>query len=195
VLDRPPAPVLLVPLGPVRAGWPAPGTRPRLLVPLDGSAFAEAALPLAGEVAAALGGEITLLRAVPPGGAAGGAVPPAPRQGARPGEQPPAPDGRAAEARAYLRAAADRLPAGAGAPQLAVRWGEPADAIAAEARERAVGLVVMATHGYTDPRRALLGSVAEAVVARCALPLLLLRPRTPRALGDAADAEGAHTPV
>src|SRR5207248_6699025 len=57
VLARPPAPVLLVPPGPLRARWPAPGAPPRLLAPLDGSAFAEAALPLAGGVAAALGGD------------------------------------------------------------------------------------------------------------------------------------------
>ena len=66
VLAHSPVPVLLVrPTGaPVNLS-PEPG-QSRLLVPLDGSAFAEAALPHAAALAHALGGSILLVYAVAP---------------------------------------------------------------------------------------------------------------------------------
>ena len=51
-----------------------------------------------------------------------------------------------------------------------------------DAEADAVDLIVMSTHAYTGPPRALLGSVADAVVRHSACPVLLVhraRPGTP----------------
>src|SRR5438093_13157908 len=52
--------------------------------------------------------------------------------------------------------------------------GDPARAIAQIARERSVGLIVMATHGRTGLRRILMGSVAEQVLRHADCPVLTL---------------------
>jgi nucleotide-binding universal stress UspA family protein len=65
----------------------------------------------------------------------------------------------------------------------------PAEAILAAAREAGAGLVVMATHGRSGLRRAILGSVADAVVARSPVPVLLVPPHRP-VPGDGPPAEG-----
>src|SRR5262249_37090273 len=64
VLARAPAPVLLVRAWQGVHGPALPAMAPRVLVPLDGSAFAEEALPAARGLARALGGALTLLRCV-----------------------------------------------------------------------------------------------------------------------------------
>ncbi|HEX5501491.1 MAG TPA: hypothetical protein VFW96_02640, partial [Thermomicrobiales bacterium] len=66
VLERAPVPVLVARAWlPVRQ--PALHTdHPRVLVPLDGSAFAEAALPVAADLALTLRGSLALIRAVAP---------------------------------------------------------------------------------------------------------------------------------
>ncbi|HEX5506617.1 MAG TPA: universal stress protein, partial [Thermomicrobiales bacterium] len=108
VLARAPAPVLLVRPGlPPPRALARPGARPRVLVPLDGSAFA-AALPAACALADALGGDLVLLRATSPGAGA-----------------------RAAETE--LRALADQLRTAARTVAVDLREGEPAAAIAAAA--------------------------------------------------------------
>ena len=52
-----------------------------------------------------------------------------------------------------------------------VRTGNPFHEISEAARERKIDLIIMATHGYTGVKRALLGSTAERVVryAPCAV--------------------------
>jgi nucleotide-binding universal stress UspA family protein len=56
------------------------------------------------------------------------------------------------------------------------------DAIANLAEERGVDLIVMSTQALIGPARAVLGSVADAVVRRAPCPVLLLRRDPPRAL-------------
>ena len=53
--------------------------------------------------------------------------------------------------------------------------GSPAAEIVRFANEEGVDLIVMSTHALTGPRRALLGSVADAVVRTAGLPVLLIR--------------------
>lgn len=80
-----------------------------------------------------------------------------------------------------VRRAAAGAAARAGVPPESIRvdtrWGDdPADAIRlATERERA-GLVVIGTHGHSRLRRALIGSVAEAVARSSAVPVLLVPP-------------------
>ncbi|HEX5504385.1 MAG TPA: universal stress protein [Thermomicrobiales bacterium] len=171
VLARAPAPVLLV------RAWHAGGALDRLergariVVPLDGSALAEAALPLATRLAGALGGELLLVRAVPPPGPA---LTPDGLRALVAGDEEVAAE--TAEARAYLAAVAGRLAARDYAVGREVRLGAPAVVIDAVCRERGAALVVLATHGRTGLDRLLLGSVAEAVVRHGSAPVVLVRP-------------------
>jgi nucleotide-binding universal stress UspA family protein len=57
----------------------------------------------------------------------------------------------------------------------AVRFGDPAHAIAEYARGHGIELIVMGTHGRTGVSRALLGSVAERVVRKAPCPVLTVR--------------------
>jgi nucleotide-binding universal stress UspA family protein len=59
--------------------------------------------------------------------------------------------------------------------------GNPPDVILRVANDLAADLIVMGTHGHTGLARALLGSVAEAVVRAAACPVLTIRmPMTPQ---------------
>jgi nucleotide-binding universal stress UspA family protein len=138
----------------------------RLLVPLDGSPFAEAALGLAGEVADVLGAELVLLRVVEPAdGFAALETSHLPAHSQR----------ELDEAQAYLESAAS-------SPGMAGRTitrhivaGDPAAKIAAVARGEDVDLIVMATHGSGGLTRLTMGSVATSVLHRAATPMLLVR--------------------
>jgi len=57
-----------------------------------------------------------------------------------------------------------------------VRFGDPAEEIVACARDTDIDLVAMATHGRTGLRHLLMGSVAEQVLRRLAIPVMLVRP-------------------
>jgi nucleotide-binding universal stress UspA family protein len=182
LLARSQLPVLLV-----RAWGATPSAarladHPRLLVPLDGSAFGEEALPVAESLADALGGELVLLRAV-----------------VRP-DAPFAPDwivepllrqeldAATVEAESYLRRLAERYAQAGRTVHIDVRVGQPgleaeADVIDKAGREHGAALAVMTTHGYTGLRRIVLGSVADSVVRRSTLPVVLVRPRAVRAGG------------
>jgi nucleotide-binding universal stress UspA family protein len=53
--------------------------------------------------------------------------------------------------------------------------GHAADSIAAFAQAEKPDLVVMGTHGHSTLGNVILGSVASGVLARCTLPVLLIR--------------------
>ena len=57
-----------------------------------------------------------------------------------------------------------------------VSFGDPAQEIIRFAEEQAVDLVAMATHGHSGFQHLVLGSVAEQVMQKLALPVLLMRP-------------------
>jgi nucleotide-binding universal stress UspA family protein len=143
-------------------------SNPTVIVPLDGSEFAEAALPFAMSFARVFGAHLVLLRvvvdveqlAVVEGGTA-------------------VPMGRdlkrlTASNQAYLEAVAARV----SAPEVEVahRQGEPAAEIVYAARERSAALVIMATHGRTGALRSVLGSVAGGVLHHGPTPVMLVRP-------------------
>lgn len=60
--------------------------------------------------------------------------------------------------------------------ETAVRFGDPAEEIIAFAKSEPVDLIAMATHGRTGILHLVLGSVAERVMRRAEVPVLLLRP-------------------
>ena len=59
---------------------------------------------------------------------------------------------------------------------VSVRFGDPTTAILATATEVQASLIAMATHGRTGLSHLLLGSVAERVLHRARVPVLLVRP-------------------
>jgi nucleotide-binding universal stress UspA family protein len=89
-------------------------------------------------------------------------------------------EGLRAEARAKgrraLAAATRRLRLDPRSTSLETRVGVPADEILKYARQRAVDLIVVGTHGRGRLASTLLGSVAEDVVRRAACPILIVRP-------------------
>jgi nucleotide-binding universal stress UspA family protein len=158
-----------IPLLLVRDGThPAPERIARVLVPLDGSAFAAQALPLAVEVAARAGAALTLVWVV--------ASSIDTYMDAFPAASDPRQAFREQATRAYA-ASAGATP-GAPAPiDTVLALGPTAEAIAEEARRLHADLIVMATHGYTGLRRWRLGSVADTLLRLTAAPLLLVRGR------------------
>jgi nucleotide-binding universal stress UspA family protein len=170
VLHAATAPVFLV-----RAiAQPPTGARPwkRILVPLDGSALAEQALPLAITLARRTQAELMLLQvAVPLVDYVPGLSPfsrPIPTSIAFP-------DLLREQAQQQLATTIKRFATRDVAMTPVVLFGYPAETIVDAAIERQADLIVMATHGYSGLRRWTLGSVADKVLHASPVPLLLVR--------------------
>jgi nucleotide-binding universal stress UspA family protein len=67
--------------------------------------------------------------------------------------------------------------------KITILQGDPAASILSCAKRHGAELIVVGTHGRTGLKRALLGSVAEAVIRGAAVPVLAARGR-PRAIGS-----------
>jgi nucleotide-binding universal stress UspA family protein len=158
----------------------------RVLVPLDGSRFAEAALPLAAAVSRASGAALELVSAydpIPPPTATGaeGAALTVPVHAEALGAVPIA-AGEIAEAlreerTTYLHESARRLRDGTGVDaEVALLDGRADRAVQARVESSGADLVVMATHGRGPMERAWLGSVADSLVRHLLVPILLVRP-------------------
>jgi nucleotide-binding universal stress UspA family protein len=135
-----------------------------ILVPIDGTAESNVALPLARTIARETGARISVLRVLPASDV--------------PGEDREA----VAAATQTVKRIAHEL-AGSGAQVTAVvRTGNVAGEILAQCRAQGADLIVMRTHGRAGLGRAVLGSVTEHVLAASGVPVLLLRPgeRQPR---------------
>jgi nucleotide-binding universal stress UspA family protein len=133
----------------------------QILVALDGSRDAEAALRHAATLARDQHARLTLLTVAPPPSTAAGA-------GA---SQPP--DLLDLQAK-IIREATDWLPDDIGVTTRLER-GDAAETILRVAREDEPDLIVMGSHGRGRIRRALLGSVSERVLRASAVPVLLMR--------------------
>jgi nucleotide-binding universal stress UspA family protein len=159
-----------------------------ILVPLDGSPFAEQALPLAAAIARACRAKLRLVLV----------------------HQPPLPppnadladlylkadlEQRRAE-RAYLKQQATRLRAEASVPVVVATLDDPvAKAIADHVCATGVDLVTITTHGRGPLSRLWLGSVADALVRTLTVPLLLLRPREGQPVSVPAAGERILVPL
>jgi len=140
----------------------------RILVPLDGSARAERAIPVAVRIARALGGSIILLRVA----------------------TAPVDTGKYSSTSGYVEEAADTDLAGAasyleniaGSDQLAgikteikTFIGAVAPAILSASQSFHANIIVMCSHGYTGFKRWTLGSVADKVTRHSPIPVFVLR--------------------
>ena len=125
-----------------------------ILVPLDGTAESNAALPLARTVAQTSGGTITLLRVLQPNGEADGD-----------------------EVAEQMRRVATEL--GDSVPSVTTVVREAANVareILEQVRALSADLVIMRTRGRAGIGRAMLGSVTQDVLANCPVPVMLMRP-------------------
>jgi nucleotide-binding universal stress UspA family protein len=149
-----------------------------IMVPLDGSRFAEQALPLAVTIARRANARLHLVTVRP--------VYPIETLGA--------------ESDSYLGRLAEQLRSQAGdvswqtmltygpvgyPPQVTQSVG---DVLASQVEEQQVGLVVMTTHGRGALQRAWMGSVADALLRLSPAPVLLVKPRD-EAFSLAAEAD------
>jgi len=142
----------------------------KILVPVDGSRFAEAALPIAQRLAGAAKGSLHLVLVHHPLPAWNPAI--------------SFPDGGAAieEANrdretAYLAGLTERVGRESGVPvtQTLIR-GTPGEAIATHAATIGAGLIVMATHGRGPVSRFWLGSTTDYVLRHVTVPVLAVHP-------------------
>jgi nucleotide-binding universal stress UspA family protein len=148
-------------------GAPPPDSVKRIVVPLDGSALAEAALPEAERLARTMDGSLLLVRAVVPAALVFGGE-------ALPGALPVLED-MEAEAKQYLERVAARIRKRGVEVGVAVAVGVPAEVILGLGGDNGANLVVMTTHGRSGLDRAVFGSVADAVVRRGELPVMVIR--------------------
>jgi len=166
VLRESPQPVMLVP---PHASYLAGGRLElvRMLIPLDGSALSTRALELVLSWRHRPALELALLEVVPPGA-----------------------DHTVADARLAVAAERARSAGVREADHSVVESDEPAAAITDAIREALADVIVMSTRGQGGLRRLALGSVAEQVVRRSEVPVLLLTPASLQGLDSGAGGGG-----
>jgi nucleotide-binding universal stress UspA family protein len=170
MLTRSPAPLLIFPDAmPSIGATPLADPAARILVPLDGSQRAEAALPLAMEVARYYDRELLLVRAAAPP-----TYPTAPELYIPSGASASA---YRQEAESYLEDLAARVRHAGLRACTMVLAGPPEVELTALLASEPIGLVVLCTHGRTGAARLLLGSVARHLIYHATTPLIVLPPR------------------
>lgn len=150
-----------------------------ILVCLDGSDLAEQVLPIVTEQGLRFGSRVVLLEVVRPS--------PTYVTPGVPGTSP----GMAVfteadvdqtlrewqEAKAYLDRVARRLRRRRLHVSCVTLTGPTGDTIVTYAHENDIGLIALATHGRSGVSRLVLGSVADFIIRKSNLPILLIRPR------------------
>ena len=149
-----------------------------LLVPLDGSALAESALPAALEIANSFDSEVTLLHvALPPFLLAKLNTPNFAELLATLRE-----DSRR-EAAAYLQTKQAALQTETSQVNSHVAFGDSAASVILDtADELGIDTIVMSTHGQGGIRRWVFGSVADKVLQQATIPIVLIRAQHESAL-------------
>jgi len=173
-------PVLLVRPEAVLREITSPVRVQHILVPLDGSAFADEILQHASELATVMRAELILLSVLQPVLAVATAA-----LDTGPDPLVPLSNGANADGSARSLPELDREAESLRATRhLVVRTevvagGEPARAIVEYAKRHGVDLIAMTTHGRGALKRLVAGSVSEAVIRTSKLPMLIIRPQVP----------------
>nr|HET6905185.1 universal stress protein [Ktedonobacteraceae bacterium] len=140
-----------------------------ILVPLDGSARAERAIPVAARIARATGGSIVLLQVVAPQNeytiysVQSTIITPEEVEVTR------------THAADYLKAVALKDDLEGVGVHTEVLIGSVAPTLCSFAQSSTADLIVMCSHGYTGLKRWFLGSVADVVTRTAPVPVLILR--------------------
>ncbi len=183
VLHAARVPLLMLRPPAARPDIPLRAARPyrTILVPLDGSTVAEAALPPAQELARATGATLVLvasvlepeLALVAVGGLPDVLAPSG--NGVAPSWMAAAEQAAAPDLERYLTGMAQRLEANGYPVEKRLTYGPAAPAILHLSEEVDADLIVMSTHGRGGLERLLLGSVAMQVLQAARRPILLVR--------------------
>jgi nucleotide-binding universal stress UspA family protein len=146
----------------------------KILVPLDGSELAEAALPGVEELGSKLPAEVTLVQVLVQGyhniTAKGYGYVVYPEQQM---------ESDKSTATDYLEKIGSRLQSKGVTVKIEVRYGNPAEQIIRLADEIKADMVAMSTHGRSGVNRLAFGSVAEKVLRGGNTQVLLTRPPQP----------------
>lgn len=139
----------------------------KIVVPLDGSLFAERALPVAEKLAAVTGAEVALVRVV---------------EVVAPGDNEPGivsylDEHRIAVAQQYVNEAAARMRLGRPISADAYIAADVSAGILARELDADADLIVMTSHGESWPAGSVLGSVAAALTREATCRLLVVGPK------------------
>jgi nucleotide-binding universal stress UspA family protein len=158
----------------------------QILLLTDFSADSERAFAPAAQFADLLGARITLLHVVETAIAPQAGPPSAPFAASAAGALAE----REAEARRRLLELAARFPRVCEVKTALTRGPDAATAAAAFAEKNGVDLIAMASHGRTGLRRLVMGSVAESLLRRASVPVLVFPAASARPARTAAEAAG-----
>lgn len=159
-----------------KSGKPPAFSLRSILVPLDGSAFGEAALPCATEMARISGARLVLMQAVTPHHLEIQlAEARSPRLAGLSEEYL---EHATAAARSYLAGVQKRLSESGIAVRFVAETGQAAEAILACARSNAIDIIALSTHGRSGISALVMGSVANKVLHSAEVPVLLVKPRS-----------------
>jgi nucleotide-binding universal stress UspA family protein len=141
-----------------------------ILVPLDGSKFAEAALPIAESIARRAGASLEIVRSHEP------FEPERPADCWTPHIDPDEDAAYKEQEQAYLDTTVHTLQEKSPiSVRSALVSGAVVSGVLKRARASAADLIVMATHGRGPVGRLMLGSVADKLLRHAAIPILLVR--------------------
>lgn len=140
----------------------------KILVPLDGSQLAEAALPHAEAIAKSEGAEIVLLR-IP-------MIPASEFFAREPSIAVKIHEEEQANAVEYINTKVKELKKDLIKVTAVTQEGPVPDTILAVADETHADMIAMSTHGRTGIQRWLIGSVADKVVHHAHIPVMLIHP-------------------
>ncbi len=170
VLHHTGVPIMMVRPGEVAGFENGEGLPRTVVVPLDGSNFAEAAIPFAEAISKHAGGEVIYITGVAPNSSYAAYVM------ADPAMTPAQRGGKRRELDDYLEEVTERSTSrGVKASNLhALRTA--ADAIIDEVSKTSDRMIVMTSHGSSGIRRWLLGSVADKVIRTSEHPVIVIPP-------------------
>lgn len=145
----------------------------RILVPLDGSSVGETAIPYAEALAKPLGAELILFQVLEPAAEAvawtgtyeSRAIPPKPVDAG----------GGKSHAIAYLESVGSPLKGKGLSVSTATALGQPANQIIDYAKDKAIDLIAMSTHGRSGIGRWVFGSIADKVLHSGDTAVLVVR--------------------
>lgn len=146
----------------------------KILVPLDGSQFAECALSYAAEMAAGLGAKEVVLLSVTERIKGYRVIDDLSQKS----EERLVPEGagkKTGQASRYLAGIAKGLEKKGIHTAIEVAFGKPAEEIIVFARTNGIDLIVMSSHGRSGPSRWAFGSVADKVFRCVEIPVLMVK--------------------
>ena len=149
----------------------------KIMVCLDGSKLSEQILPYAVEQARRFHSQVILFHVVAEPGMVSPGIPGSPGLPVETSGSLEKMQQERNEATAYLENAAQSLRGKKLAAETVILQGAAGDAIVSYANENNIGLIAIATHGRSGLGRAVFGSVADYVLRKSGLPILVIKPQ------------------